>query len=154
MKSIIIAIAMFTATQALALGAQEFQSVSEIQAGDVVNVTCSDITSPTQTHIQFSMIKGKFEGYLTLTAVVPAKGVSQDRYTPEQTEQIDVKFTKNKLTLQGAIQGYYFWPEIDLVIFDTKKGMRGVYSFNDNDGVMVNKRNVVCGATNYGITLN
>ena len=117
-------------------------------------MTCSDTTSPTQTHIQLSFVKGLFDGYLTLTAVVPTKGISQEKFEPNETEQLKVKFEKGKVTIEGSLDGYYFSPDFYLTIFDTKQGMKGVYTFNDNDGTMVNDRKVICGAVNYGVALN
>jgi hypothetical protein len=154
MKRLAIAILSLVTVKAHAFGPQEFKTVAQIQAGDVVNVTCSDVTSPTQSHIQFSLKKGQFEGYLTLTAVSPAKGVNVDQYKPEDTGSLKVTFEKNKLVLQGSMDGFYFSRDFFIVIFDTKDGMKGEFSFNDNDGVQVNNRKVVCGANNYSITLN
>jgi hypothetical protein len=154
MKRIAIALLSLAAAKAHAFGPAVYTTVAQIQAADVANITCSDVTSPTQSHVQFSAKKGQFEGYLTLTAVVPAQGVSVDEYKPEDTQPLQLSFEKGKLFLKGSMDGFYFSRDFFLVVFDTAEGLKGEYSFNDNDGVMVNNRKVVCGANNYSITLN
>ncbi|HEX7676071.1 MAG TPA: hypothetical protein VF412_17985 [Bdellovibrio sp.] len=140
-------ILMFTVTRAFAAGAESYKTIENLKAQDFYRITCSDSSESTQVHIYAQVNKGQVED-LKIVFLKPAQSLNVLQFSKSDLAKISIKQNESGLEISGSRPGSYYDETLSLTVKDGKDDLVGTLSYDDDDGVSV-QRKVKCGAVNY-----
>ena len=152
MIKIILAFIASTALVSLAhAGVNDFKDFKSMTASDFYYVTCSGQDTNydnSDVHVRILVKDGQLDSFKFFN-IVPAKSILTRDLRSYDLAQLKLDVRKSSLGVVGSIDTGYYPTEVYLRVWQTKNGMEGFFSYDDNDGLYFDGVKLKCGGTTY-----